>query len=326
MKSNIISSKDGSNVRVVTEHFNRDNTFVVRQTLSGIEEDYILSNNYNQYGNIKYTEVDFEGNNWKIGEIIIHSYTPPSPITDANFHDAISECLFIDPINGNCSSSEYGVMKDWDVSQVTDMREAFNGKNYFNGDISKWDVSNVKDMSIMLSANAFNGDISSWDVSSVTNMYGLFDDAYAFNGDIGFWDVSNVTNMVGVFNDAGAFNQDLSGWCVTNITSEPIEFTSSTSALTTANFPVWGTCPNSSLSANDQDVTNISIYPNPVVDKLFIQGVSDATKVSIYNILGKLLVYRTISKEIDVDNLQSGIYIVKILDQQKEIVKKFIKK
>ena len=71
---------------------------------------------------------------------------------------------------------------------------------------------------------------------------------------------------------------------------------------------------------------NISIYPNPVVDKLFIQGLSDASKVFIYNILGKLVISKITSKEIDVDNLQSGIYIVKIVDQQKEIVKKFIKK
>ncbi|MDG1227627.1 MAG: T9SS type A sorting domain-containing protein [Polaribacter sp.] len=71
---------------------------------------------------------------------------------------------------------------------------------------------------------------------------------------------------------------------------------------------------------------NISIYPNPVVDKLFIQGLSDASKVFIYNILGKLVISKITSKEIDADNLQSGIYIVKIVDEQKEIVKKFIKK
>ena len=39
--------------------------------------------------------------------------------------------------------SEYGAMPDWDVSNVTDMREAFDGKSFFNADISSWDVSNV---------------------------------------------------------------------------------------------------------------------------------------------------------------------------------------
>ena len=50
------------------------------------------------------------------------------------------------------------------------------------------------------------------------------------------------------------------------------------SPLSEDNKPIWGTCPDTSLSVNDQDVNNISMYPNPVVDKLFIQGVSDAQK------------------------------------------------
>ena len=49
------------------------------------------------------------------------------------------------------------------------------GASSFNGDLSSWDVSSVKDMSWMFdAASSFNGDISSWDVSSVTNMRGMF--------------------------------------------------------------------------------------------------------------------------------------------------------
>lgn len=35
----------------------------------------------------------------------------------------------------------------------------------FNGDISKWDVSNVENMNSMFEESSFNGDISKWDVS-----------------------------------------------------------------------------------------------------------------------------------------------------------------
>ena len=38
-------------------------------------------------------------------------------------------------------------------------------KSEFNGDISNWNVSNVKDMSSMFETSKFNGDISEWDVS-----------------------------------------------------------------------------------------------------------------------------------------------------------------
>jgi surface protein len=202
----------------------------------------------------------------------------------------------------------------------------FHKATAFNGDISAWDVSNATDMRWMFNeARAFNQDISSWNVSNVTDMTQMFVNATAFNQDIGSWDTSSVAIMDLMFFSTSNFNQDLSGWCVTNIVSEPTDFATD-AALTNANFPIWGTCPNTSLNLNDQDVTNILIYPNPAVDRLFIQGLSDATKVSIYNILGKLVVSKTTSKEIDVDNLQSGVYIVKIVDEQKEIVKKFIKK
>ena len=45
----------------------------------------------------------------------------------------------------------------------------------FNGDISKWDVSNVEDMYAMFSNSLFNGDISKWDVSNVKDMSDMFD-------------------------------------------------------------------------------------------------------------------------------------------------------
>ena len=37
----------------------------------------------------------------------------------------------------------------------------------FDGDISKFDVSNVIDMTNMFCASKFNGDISKWDVGNV---------------------------------------------------------------------------------------------------------------------------------------------------------------
>jgi len=72
LKSTLLSSKDGSNVIVEIEHFREDGTFIIRQNISGIEEDYILLTNYDE---IKKSEFDFEQNNWKIGEIVINSYT-----------------------------------------------------------------------------------------------------------------------------------------------------------------------------------------------------------------------------------------------------------
>ena len=46
----------------------------------------------------------------------------------------------------------------------------------FNGDISKWDVSNVTNMEGMFLSSTFNGDISNWDVSNVKFKSRMFED------------------------------------------------------------------------------------------------------------------------------------------------------
>jgi hypothetical protein len=80
----------------------------------------------------------------------------------------------------------------------------------FNGDISKWDVSNVKNMSNMFLESEFDGDISQWNVSKVDTLQMMFWDA-KFNGDISGWDVSNVKDMGFMFAYSD-FSQDLSAW------------------------------------------------------------------------------------------------------------------
>jgi len=49
--------------------------------------------------------------------------------------------------------------------------------------------------------------------------------------------------MVAMFDSATVLNQDLSKWCVKYLGSEPYNF-SVFSALTQANKPIWGTCPD----------------------------------------------------------------------------------
>ena len=107
-------------------------------------------------------------------------------ITDSNFHSAIETCLGTNPVDGLCSSSEYGAMPDWDVSLVTNMTDAFRSVEIFNVDIGNWNTSSVTNMgSMFASASSFNQDIGNWDTSSVKNMAYMFYQASVFNQDIG---------------------------------------------------------------------------------------------------------------------------------------------
>ncbi len=111
------------------------------------------------------------------------------------------------------------------TGNVTDMSGVFSefALRNFNGDISKWDVSNVKDMTNMFYASKFNGDISSWNVSKVTVMDNMFRGSQ-FTGDISKWDVGNVTGMVGMFFNTKLFNSDISNWDVSNVKDMDVMF------------------------------------------------------------------------------------------------------
>ena len=123
-----------------------------------------------------------------------------------------------------------------DTADITDMSWLFGshgkngyGLNKFNGDISKWDVSNVTNTSLMfINATSFDQDISGWDVSKVTTMASMFYKATSFNGDISEWEVSKVTRMPGMFIDALAFDQDISGWDVSQVTTMQYMFQGAT--------------------------------------------------------------------------------------------------
>ena len=90
-------------------------------------------------------------------------------------------------------------LNDIDVSKIEDMSHLFSFTN-FNGDISRWDVSHVKDTHGMFSGcNKFNCDISRWDVSNVENMDRMFWYCKNFRQNLDTWDVSNVNDMYRMF-------------------------------------------------------------------------------------------------------------------------------
>jgi hypothetical protein len=73
---------------------------------------------------------------------------------------------------------------------------------------------------------------------------------------------------------------------------------------------------------------SFNIYPNPVNDKLYIETLTQTQTVEIYDVYGRQqsMVNGQQSTVIDVTDLNSGVYFVKVVTENGESVKRFIKK
>ncbi|CAD7967321.1 unnamed protein product [Amoebophrya sp. A120] len=109
-----------------------------------------------------------------------------------------------------------GMIGDWDVSSVRDMSLMFEGALSFDQYLGGWDVSRVTNMKRMFArTQAFTGcGIEMWDVSRVVTMRRMFFQATGFDGlEIGQrWDVSRVEDMREMFRGTMKFNQYIGDW------------------------------------------------------------------------------------------------------------------
>jgi fibronectin type 3 domain-containing protein len=75
--------------------------------------------------------------------------------------------------------------------------------------------------------------------------------------------------------------------------------------------------------------SSINVYPNPVNDKLFIETEVEIEEVVVYDVYGRRQVTETPSHQgnlsVDVTNLNSGVYFVKVVTENGETVKRIIK-
>jgi hypothetical protein len=67
-----------------------------------------------------------------------------------------------------------------------------------------------------------------------------------------------------------------------------------------------------------------NLYPNPIKNTLFIESANNLKKITIYTVLGKLVI-ETTQTTIDVSSLKSGIYLAQVLTDKGMEVKKIIK-
>lgn len=76
-------------------------------------------------------------------------------------------------------------------------------------------------------------------------------------------------------------------------------------------------------------IKELKIYPNPTTYNITIDCTEKENKLYIYNLLGELVFQQQVNNEINeinVSNLQTGVYIIKLENEQGTIQQKLIKK
>ncbi|GAB1415216.1 hypothetical protein MASR2M117_06220 [Paludibacter sp.] len=70
---------------------------------------------------------------------------------------------------------------------------------------------------------------------------------------------------------------------------------------------------------------DISVYPNPVRNYLFIRSEQPVDKVEVYSVVGDLLyTEHNFNEKINIQELPKGMYFVKIYIGKKSVVKHII--
>jgi hypothetical protein len=107
----------------------------------------------------------------------------------------------------------YGIISDWNTSQLTDMSHTFSGIKPIPGDdliVLNWDTRNVRSMAFMFNKCSLNFKINFTNTINVTNMERMFSSATKFNQPLPkSFNTSKVTDMQYMFCEATEFNQPL---------------------------------------------------------------------------------------------------------------------
>ncbi|RZK01702.1 MAG: T9SS type A sorting domain-containing protein [Flavobacterium sp.] len=88
----------------------------------------------------------------------------------------------------------------------------------------------------------------------------------------------------------------------------------------------WSSVTSGTLGISQNAIDGLKVYPNPVTNGTFyINTTADQTKeVVVYDVLGKQVVKTTTTNAVNVSNLKSGVYIVKITEEGKTATRKLV--
>lgn len=107
----------------------------------------------------------------------------------------------------------YVGLDNWDVSNVSDFADMFNGATLFNQNLTAWDTSAATTFEGMFfGCTRYNQPMGTWKTTQVTTMRNMFNGATAFNQILNTWDTIRVSDFSQMFMNAQIFNGNISKW------------------------------------------------------------------------------------------------------------------
>ncbi|HMB99520.1 MAG TPA: T9SS type A sorting domain-containing protein [Flavobacteriaceae bacterium] len=82
------------------------------------------------------------------------------------------------------------------------------------------------------------------------------------------------------------------------------------------------------MSTNNYSLEKIKIFPNPVSSNYVNIATTQDLDVILYNVLGKQILTEKVTSSqntIDLSNFNKGIYLVKLISENGQVIKKLIK-
>lgn len=199
-------------------------------------------------------------------------------------------------------------------------------------------------------ATNFNQNIDIWNTSGVTNMDMMFALAYNFNQNLGNWNLSSLNSAVDMLNYSGLncqnYDSTIFGWnnnaqTPNNInlgTVLPLKYkhtaalAAKNNLINNKNWSITGDTYNptceSVLSTKDLTLHNqLSIYPNPATDFIYLKNAKDVKSYIITDFSGRIILTDYLTKDfINIQSLNTGNYILQLMTGKNIENFKFIKK
>ncbi|PWN63871.1 BspA family leucine-rich repeat surface protein [Chryseobacterium viscerum] len=236
-------------------------------------------------------------------------------------------------------------LDNWNTSNLEDMHFMFHMIPVFNQQLN-WNTSKVTNMAhIFHGCSSFNQPLENWDMTKVTKIDQILNTASSFNQPLGNWNLASLINGNSAFTMSGIncenYSKTLLGWADNPNTANNvslgsligIKYASNVSdkrdILINKGWILGGDAVGSCLLSSSDLKLNKKplLYPNPAVDDIHIEGLSDIKNYKIYDASGRLVKEGNPNNEmINVSSLPKGNYMIQLIMKEKTVSSKFIKK